>query len=418
MSRQSSAIGCLLAIGLFLASCEPPPPPALPPLPMVFAPSPLAMASPQPAPVLMPQTPVAMDQPNFYRLRNTPDSDIPARVALLLPLSSPSADNRAVAEALENAAELAIFDARSPRILLMPRDDGGTPEKAAAAATKAIDDGAEIIVGPLFATSVSAIAPVARARHVPIIAFSSDRSVGGGGVYLLSFQPETEVTRIISYAIQSGHSNFAALIPNSPYGDKVNGAFQDSVMQAGGQIADVERFAERPELIGPAAQQAVKSGADAVLIAEGGPMLDAVAPSLAIAGAKDRNTQLLGTGLWDDASTTHEPMLQNGWFAAPPPNAFTTFATHYRTVYGAVPPRIATLSYDALALVALLANGPPHQRFTDAAITDPNGFSGIDGIFRFHPDGSAERGLAVLNVGADGFSVRDPAPKAFAASGF
>lgn len=147
-------------------------------------------------------------------------------------------------------------------------------------------------------------------------------------------------------------------------------------------------------------------------------MLDAVAPSLAIAGAKDRNTQLLGTGLWDDASTTHEPMLQNGWFAAPPPNAFTTFATHYRTVYGAVPPRIATLSYDALALVALLANGPPHQRFTDAAITDPNGFSGIDGIFRFHPDGSAERGLAVLNVGADGFSVRDPAPKAFAASGF
>ena len=359
-----------------------------------------------------------MDQPGFYRLRNTPNSDVPARVALLLPLSSPVAGNRAVAAALENAAELAIFDAKNPRILLMPRDDGGTPEKAVAAATKAINDGAEIIVGPLFATSVSAIAPVARAHHVPVVAFSSDRSVGGSGVYLLSFQPETEVSRIVSYAIQSGHSNFAALIPNSPYGDKVNGAFRDSVMRAGGRIADVERFAERPELIGPATEQAVKSGADAVLIAEGGPMLEAVAPSLAIAGAKDRRTQLLGTGLWDDASTAHEPMLQNGWFAAPPPNAFTGFVAHYRSVYGAAPPRIATLSYDALALVALLANGPPHQRFTDAALTDPNGFSGIDGIFRFHPDGSAERGLAVLDIGANGFSVRDPAPKTFPRSGF
>ena len=365
----------------------------------------------------MPQAPVAMEQPNFYRLRNTASSDIPARVALLLPLSSPSEGNRAVAEALEHAAELAIFDAKNPRILLMPRDDGGTPEKAVAAASKAIDDGAEIIVGPLFATSVTAIAPVARAHQVPVVAFSSDRSVGGAGVYLLSFQPETEVNRIISFAIQSGHSNFAALIPNSPYGDKVDGAFRDSVMSAGGQIADIERFADRPELIGPATQQAVKSGADAVLIAEGGPMLEAAAPSLAL-GAKDRKTQLLGTGLWDDAATSHQPMLLNGWFAAPPPNAFTTFAAHYRSVYGAAPPRIATLSYDALALVALLANGPPHQRFTDAALTDPNGFSGIDGIFRFHADGSAERGLAVLNVGADGFSVKDPAPKTFSRSGF
>lgn len=361
--------------------------------------------------------PAAMDQPNFYRLRNMAGSGIPARVALLLPLSSPSADNRAVAESLEHAAELAVFDAKSPRILLMPRDDGGTPEKAVAAATKAINDGAEIIVGPLFATSVSAIAPVAQAAHVPVIAFSSDRSVGGGGVYLLSFQPETEVNRIISYAIQAGHSNFAALIPSTAYGDKVNGAFLDSVMRAGGRIAAVQRFPEQPELIGPAAQEAVKSGADAVLIAEGGSMLEAAVPSLAIAGAKDRKTQLLGTGLWDDPSITHEPMLLDGWFAAPPPDSFTAFAAHYRAVYKTVPPRIATLAYDALALVALLANGPPHQRFTDAALTDPNGFSGIDGIFRFYPDGSAERGLAVLDVGTDGFSVRDAAPKSFPRAG-
>jgi ABC-type branched-subunit amino acid transport system substrate-binding protein len=359
-----------------------------------------------------------MDQPNFYRLRNTPPGQIPARVALLLPLSSPSAENRAVAQALEHAAELAVFDAKNQTILLMPRDDGGTPEKAIAAATKAINDGAEIIIGPLFASSVTAIAPIARAKRVPVIAFSSDRSVGGNGVYLLSFQPETEVTRIVSYAVGSGHSDFAALIPNSPYGDRINGAFRDSVTRAGGRVGSLERFNERPELIGPAAQAAMKSGADAVLIAEGGSMLQAASSALAIAGAKDRKVQLLGTGLWDDAAITHEPMLLGGWFAAPQPEAFAGFANHYRMAFRAAPPRIATLAYDALALVALLSNGPPNQRFTDAALTNSSGFSGIDGIFRFHADGSADRGLAVLEVGANGFTVRDAAPKTFPKTGF
>ena len=370
------------------------------------------------APSPPPPRPAPVDQPSFYRLRNTPVGPIPARVALLLPFSSPSPENRSVAQALERAAELAVFDAKNPAILLMPRDDGGTPEKAIAAATKAINDGAEIIIGPLFATSVTAIAPVARAKRIPVIAFSSDRSVGGNGVYLLSFQPETEVSRIVSYAIGSGHSNFAALIPNSAYGERIVGAFRDSVMRAGGRIGAIERFNERPELIGPAAQASMQSGADAVLIAEGGTMLQAAASSLAIAGAKDRKVQLLGTGLWDDAAITHEPMLQGGWFAAPPPAAFTGFASHYRMVFQAAPPRIATLAYDALALVALLSKGRPYERFTDTALTDPNGFSGIDGIFRFHPDGSADRGLAVLQLGADGFTVRDGAPKSFPRTGF
>jgi ABC-type branched-subunit amino acid transport system substrate-binding protein len=359
-----------------------------------------------------------MDQPMFYRLRNTSPMAVPARVAVLLPLSSSSPEAVAVAQALEHSAELAVFDAKNPSILLMPRDDGGTPESAAVAANKAISDGAEIIVGPLLAPQVTAIAPIARAKHVPVIAFSTDRSVGGNGVYLLSFQPETEVARIVSYAIQSGHSNFGALIPSSAYGDKITASFQDAVTRGGGRVADLERFDERPELVGPAAQTAVKSGADSILIAEGGPMLQSAGPALAIAGARDRKIQLLGTGLWDDPAITHEPMLLGGWFAAPAPNSFTAFSLHYHAVFGATPPRIATLAYDAIALVALLANGRPYERFTDAALTDPNGFSGIDGIFRFHADGSADRGLAVLEVRSDGFTVRDPAPTTFARAGF
>ncbi len=407
------AIALVLAIGTVLAGCQtmmrpavlaaPPPPP----------PAPLILAPPPPPP-----PPARMDQPNFYRLRNTAAGVIPARVALLLPLSSPSADIRGVAEALERAAELAVFDSKANDILLMPRDDGGTPEKAAIAAAKAINDGAEIIIGPLFAQSVTAVAPIARARHIPVIALSSDRSVGGNGVYLLSFQPETEVNRIVSYAARTGHNAFAALVPRTAYGDKVTLAFRDSVMRAGGRVATVQSFEEKAELVGTPARNAAQSGADSILVGEGGTMLQGIAPALAIGGAASRGVKLLGTGLWDDPSVAQEPLLADGWFAAPPPAAFRAFSDHYRMVFNAPPPRIATLGYDAISLIALLSRGQPFERYTDAVLTDPNGFSGVDGIFRFRSDGSAERGLAILAVSPNGFAVVDPAPKTFPQAGF
>ncbi|HXJ00576.1 MAG TPA: penicillin-binding protein activator, partial [Micropepsaceae bacterium] len=395
----------MVAIATVLAGCQTmkpmakaaPPPPPPPPQMMAMAPPPA------------PPPPSRMEQPNFYRLRNSPSGVVPARVTLLLPLSGGTAETRSVAQALEKAAEMAVFDSKSSDILLMPRDDGGTPEKAAAAAAKAIEDGAEIIIGPLFAGSVTAVAPVARAAHVPVIALSSDRSVGGNGVYLLSFQPETEVNRIISYAARTGHSSFAAMIPKTAYGDKVQAAFRDSVMRAGGKITEIENFDERPQVVGPPAKAAAASGADAILIAEGGAMLQAIGPALALNGATNRSLQFLGTGLWDDPSIAREPALANGRFAAPAPESFRSFTAHYRDVYEAPPPRIATLAYDAISLVALLARGRPYQRFTDAALVDPKGFSGVDGIFRFRTDGSAERGLAILEVTQGGFSVVDPA---------
>ncbi len=406
------ALAALLAIGASLAGCmtmpppPPPPPPPAPPPPMVLVPPP------------PPPPPGRQELPGYYRLPGMPAGKVPARVALLLPYSSPQAETRAVAQALERAAELALLDSKNADILLMPRDDGGTPEKAAAAAAQAINDGAEVILGPLFAQAVSAVAPVARAQHVPVIAFSSDRSVGGNGVYLLSFQPETEVNRIISYAATRGHNSFAALVPRSAYGDKVADAFRTSTMQVGAAVTTVQSFEERPELVNEAARTTARSGADAVLIGEGGVMLQAIGPALALGGANNRNVKFLGTGIWDDASILKEPMLANGWFAAPSPDAFRNFASHYRAAYSAAPPRIATLAYDAISLVALLSNGRPYQRFTDVAITDPVGFAGVDGIFRFRDNGSAQRGLAILEVTPAGFNIVDPAPRTFPAAGF
>src|ERR1700741_5015012 len=273
------------------------------------------------------------------------------------------------------------------------------PRPAARAASAAINDGAEIILGPLFAQAVTAVAPIARAQGVPVIAFSSDRAVGGDGVSLLSFQPEDEVARIVSYAARHGHSNFAALVPANAYGGKVEAAFRASVEDQHGQVVDVERFEPKPDTVAAPAHAVEAANPDALLIAQGGPGRKAMAPPL----APTPSVKLLGTSLWDDSSIQNETLLAGGWFAAPSQEQWRGFAERYSTTYGARPPRIASLAYDAMSLVALLAKGTPYQRYTDAALTDPNGFSGIDGIFRFRNDGAIERGLAVMEVAPEGF---------------
>jgi ABC-type branched-subunit amino acid transport system substrate-binding protein len=365
--------------------------------------------------VQAPALPQRAEQPNYFRLRNTPRGVTPVRVAMLLPFTNPSADTRGVAQALQRAAEMALFDSRNANIILLPRDDGGSPERAAAAAAQAIDDGAEIILGPLFAQSAAAVRPVARRLGVPVIAFSTDRSVGGDGVYLLSFQPETEVQRIVSYAARNGHSNFAALVPQSAYGDLVADAFRDTVMRSGGRVTTVQVYPARAEALAAPARQVAASQPDAVLIGDAGANLRALGSSLAI-NAGNR-VKLLGTGLWNDPAIQREPSLTGGWFAAPAPEGWNRFVTRYRGLYNAAPPRIATLGYDAMSLVALLSRGQPYRRYTPAALTDPNGFNGIDGIFRFRADGSAERGLAVLQVRENGFTVVEQAPRSFQGAG-
>jgi branched-chain amino acid transport system substrate-binding protein len=161
-----------------------------------------------------------------------------------------------------------------------------------------------------------------------------------------------------------------------------------------------------------------KSNADAVMVAQGGGILRAIAPSLVFNGLDPAKVKLLGTGLWDDAGTAKELALDGGWFAAPEPNADNSFNDKYRAIYGAPPPPLASLAYDAVSLVALLSNGAPYHRFTNAALMDPNGFAGVNGIFRFNADGTSERGLAVLEVQQDGFHVVSPAPSTFQPKSF
>ena len=337
------------------------------------------------------------------------------RIALILPLSA-GGQTAVAANSLKNAGELAIAEANAPNVQLLVKDDKGTSEGASAAAQEAISEGAELITGPLIAANVQAAAGVARAAGKPMIAFSSDASVASRGVYLLSFLPATDVNRVISFAASKGKKSLAALVPDTPYGQVTGGAFQEAVTRVGGRAVALEHYsssqvADVAKRVAPTLQQA-----DALFIPDGGESLAALLEALGGAGVDFNRLKLLGTGVWNDPRFFKLPQLQGAWFTAPETAGFNAFAQRYRGRFNSEPTRIATLSYDALSLAAALVRTQGSQRFSEAVLTNPSGFAGADGLFRFHPDGTNDRGLAVLEIRNGAATVVSPAPRSFSGS--
>jgi ABC-type branched-subunit amino acid transport system substrate-binding protein len=334
------------------------------------------------------------------------------KVGLILPLSA--AGNAGVAaQSMKNAAEMALAEFQNPNIQLLIKDDAGSPQGAQQGTQQALDEGAEIVLGPLFALSVPATAQATRPRGLSVIAFSTDSSVAGRGVYLLSFLPESDVNRIIEYAASIGKRSFAALLPDNAYGNVVEAAFKQAVARRGGRVVAFEKYGADRAGVARIAQSLGQ--ADALLLADDGDSVVATADALTAAGANLKNVQLLGTGLWDNPRVFNSPALRGGLYAAPDPSGFRAFSGRYRAKFNSDPVRTATLAYDAVALVAALARTQGGQRFSSEVLTNPSGFAGIDGVFRFRPDGTNERGLAVMKVAPGGSQPVAGSPKSFGA---
>jgi ABC-type branched-subunit amino acid transport system substrate-binding protein len=343
-------------------------------------------------------------------------TDGQVRIALILPLTAQGNAGLA-AQSMKNAAEMALAEFKVSNVQLLVKDDGGSPQGAQSAAQQAISEGAEIIVGPLFAQSVSAAGQVARSRNIPVIAFSTDASVAARGVYLLSFLPETDVRRIVSYAASRGKRSFAALMPDNAYGTVVEAAFQQEVARHGGRVVVLEKYPHDANQTAEAVRRVAQAASqiDSIFIPDSPDTVPQVAQALAANGVDIKRVQLLGTGLWgDDTRISSEKLLDGGWYPSPEQTGFRNFSGRYRARYGQDPVRTATLAYDAVALVAALVKTQGMQRFSEQVLTNPSGFAGIDGVFRFRPEGTNERGLAVLRVTPSGGQVVSPAPKSFA----
>ncbi len=370
------------------------------------------------------------------------------RIALVLPLSGPRAG---LGEDLLDAATLALFDIGGDRLELVVADSLGTPEGAVAAVRQVLAASPDLIVGPLFSQEVVAAAPLARQAGIAMIALSSDLTVAAPGVFPLGLAPEQQIERVVAHAARQGHLRFAVLAPQTAFGQRMAMAMEAAVLQNGGQVtarafynpdglgieetvreltryparqADLEaQIAElrlRGDEVSLAAiarlEEMKATGTvafDALLVPESGSLLREIAAWLGYYDVNPSQVRLLGLANWNDPSLLREPVLRGGWYAMTPDSRHAWFQQRFAAAYGDDAPGVATLAYDAMALAAALTQSGGSGDFSEVAITDWRGFSGVEGIFRFDPDGEPERGLVVMEIQPGGAIVADPAPTSF-----
>ncbi|NDA46047.1 MAG: penicillin-binding protein activator [Alphaproteobacteria bacterium] len=366
---------------------------------------PMTAAPSGPAPTNAPMAEPALENTNILGMG-------PVRVGMILPLTQGSGPSL-VGTSLRNAADLAISESGGSDISLMVFDDQSSPEGASSATQTALAQGAELIIGPLYANNVREASRLSRGAGKSMIAFSTDTTVASRGTYLLSFLVEGYVNRIVDFASQRGKKSFAALVPENEYGTVALAEFQQAAARHNVRVQAIERYA--PGQSSGAIQRiaAIASQIDAVFIPEQADAMASLAAQLTAAGLESKRVQIIGTGLWNDARVLKLPALQGAWFSAPENGGFNAFAQRYRAKFGSDPTRLATLAYDAVSLAAALARSQGTQRYSESVLTNPSGFNGADGIFRFSADGQVERGLSVLQINNGTTSVVSPAPRSF-----
>jgi branched-chain amino acid transport system substrate-binding protein len=409
---------------------EPLPPPGAAAAPL--QPEPQVASLPALPPRIEPPVPDSLPFPPAAAIRLGDKDEV--RAALLVPLSGSYAP---WGQALSNAAQLALFEVADQRLNLIPLDTRGTAEGAQAAVQQALTQGADIILGPLFSPEVKAAGPLAQAQGVPMLAFTTDRAVAGRGIYTLGFLPDSQVARVVAQARAQGKERFAILARSDDYGRSVVDAFRTAVSAQGGKVVKAEFYDPQATDLTAIVKRFTNFEArthgrskdrkaakdqepvppppfDAVMLPDDGTRLRQVASLVTYYEVDPGDVRFLGTMLWDDPRLAAEPALQGGWFAGPPGAAHLDFEGRYARAFGPLPGRVgnlASIAYDATALAAALTR--QKLDFGEAILTNPSGFSGVDGLFRLRSDGSNERGLAVREITRAGLKEIGPAPASF-----
>lgn len=349
------------------------------------------------------------------------DPNAPVQVALLIPKSDSGA--APVARSLENAARMAIADLQGVQIDLRVYDTAGNPSTAAAQAQRAVDDGAKVILGPLFAEAANAAGVAVADEGINVLSFSNNTSIAGGNVFVLGPTFLNTANRLMGYAKRSGKKSVVIVHPQNVEGQFGKAAIQAAAGRNGVQVAGVESFVFSQEGVVSAvpriAATTKNTGADSVFLTSNSagalPLLVQLLPE---AGVSPSSTQYLGLGRWDvPAQTLTLPGVQGGMFALPNQQMINNFNARYSSKYGSAPHQLGGLAFDGIAAIGALVGRGQRDALTGRALTQSAGFQGTSGVFRLLADGTNERGLAVASVRNNQVVILDPAPRSFGGAG-
>lgn len=345
------------------------------------------------------------------------------QVALLVPSGSGQSHDELLARGLQNAARLAISDLGGSRVDLRVYPTAGNAAQAQSQATKAVAEGAKIILGPVYAHEANSVGVALAGQGINVLSFSNNTEIAGGNVFVLGQTFQNTATRLSRYAVKQGKGRIMVVYDQNVAGEMASRAIQGSVAASGGQLAGMQGYELSQNGIVAAAPSiaaaARNSNAQAVfLTATTDAALPLITQMLRDNGLSPPSTAMIGLTRWDIPSTTLTlPGVQGGWFAMPDPSLFQQFQSRYQAAYGEAPPPLAGLAYDGIAAIgALMKRG--NAPLSTASLTQGSGFVGVNGIFRLRPDGSNERGLAVATIQNNQLSILDPAPRSFGGAGF
>ncbi len=348
----------------------------------------------------------------------------PVEVALLVPAESGRAENDLLAEEIENAARLAVQDLQGVTIDLRVYATAASPDRAAEAAVQAVNDGAKIILGPVYAGSAKAAGAAVSASGVNVLSFSNNTEVAGGNVFVLGNTFENTADRLTKYAVDNGLSRIMIVHGQGETEVKGFAAIAAAIERRGAEVAGVTSFAMNQNAVVeavPAIAAAVESeGVDAVFLTSGNAGALPILTQLMVENGIDpETTQLIGLQRWDIPSSALElAPLQGGWFALPSPWLTRQYNTRYDAVYGRSPHPVSSLAYDGIAMIGALVGSGRSRSLSVNTLTDSTGIAGVNGVFRLRQDGRNERGLAVATISDKRVVVIDPAPISFDGAGF
>jgi hypothetical protein len=348
----------------------------------------------------------------------------PVRVALLAPGGSSSADLEWLARSLKNAGRMAAADAQGAAIDLRVYDTGGNTAQAVAQANAAADAGAQIIIGPLFAEEANAVGNAMRPRNINVLSYSNNAEIAGGNVFILGNSFANVADRLISYGVNQGKRNVYVVAEDDVAGQLGGRAIETAIARNGARLAGRTNHpvsvtgidAVTPQLV-----TAAQSGqVDAMFVTGNNQaVLPYLTERLAAAGVTSQVTQFMGLTRWDQPTNRiNMPQLQNGWFALPDQSLQSQFVARYQSAYGEAPHELAGVAYDGVAAVASLVRAGNRNALTTTGLTQSSGFSGVGGVFRFRPDGTSQRGMAIATLRGNQVVILDPAPRGFRGFGF
>lgn len=347
----------------------------------------------------------------------------PVKVALLVPRGSNQPSDAILARALENATRMAISDLEGVSIELKVYNTGATASGASTATSEALNDGAKVILGPLYAQAANAAGVVAAQRGVNVLSFSNNTAIAGGNVFVLGNTFDNTADRLVRYAARKGRGRIMVAHDRTVAGEAGRDAILKAIANSPATSAGVVSYEfSQNGVINAVPSISAKARANRArsvfMTADTSGTLPLLSQLLPENGLDNETTQFIGLTRWDIPNNTLAlPGVQGGWFALPDPQRTKQFNARYSTAYGQGAHPLAAIAYDGVAAIgALIKTGRRDALTTESLVQNP-GFSGVNGVFRLKGDGTNQRALAVAEIRDGKVVIVDAAPKGFGGAG-